>query len=96
MGGRLFPGSDIVAERWRTVGTTYRFGLCLIGLGMVAAFTFGALITEAVAYKGKGLGSAIAITGFAFLILVGVGQFVQLRAFRRYRERTQNSGLTPK
>ena len=43
MGGKLFPGSDIVAERWRTVGTTYRFGLSLIGLGMAAAFAFGAL-----------------------------------------------------
>ena len=96
MGGKLFPGSDIVAERWRTVGTTYRFGLCLVGLGMVAAFAFGALITEAVVYEGKGLVTAIVIAGFAFLILVSVGQFVQLRAFRRYRERTQNSGLTPK
>jgi hypothetical protein len=89
MGGSLFPGSDILTDRWRTVGNAYRFGLCLIGLGMIAACVFGALLAEAVIYRANGLGIAIASAGFAFLILVLVGTLIEVRAYKRYVERSR-------
>jgi hypothetical protein len=77
---------EAVIEPWRSAGRQFRFGVLLIGIGLLAFVPSGIAIGMLMNNQAPGLFGWASLICYALgVVLIVVGNFLRVQAFRRFR-----------
>jgi hypothetical protein len=86
--GTRIMGKADVADLWRNAGTSYRIGLCALGLGFITALltgiVLGLILTDSSANNAAHLW-ALAIGAVVTFVLALGGNYIRFQAVRRHQ-----------